>query len=310
MLTELQRKTAQAIVHIFETGRPIGGYDTVTLLPGDTGRLTYGKLQTTLGSGNLHLLINRYCGEAEASFADRFRPYLFRLRDRDGSLDHDFTFRQLLREAASDPVMQGVQDAFFDDIYWRPAVNAAQSRNIESALGTCVVFDSFIHGAWARIRDQTDAARRPRTRNSEEAWIRLYIDTRRNWLATHANTLLHKTVYRMDALKQLAESGNWVLGLPITVRGQYIDEQVLLGEASARAASEDEDRLLLVTTPNLRGDDVMAVQKALNARGATLEEDGVFGHATAAAVRSFQALNGLRADGIVGMATRTALGLI
>ncbi len=58
MLTDLQKRTAQAIVNIFETGRVRGDYAKVTLIPGDPGHLTYGRSQTTLASGNLHLLIN------------------------------------------------------------------------------------------------------------------------------------------------------------------------------------------------------------------------------------------------------------
>ena len=60
MLTELQKKAAQAIVNIFETGRAEGEYGKVTLLPGDPGHLTYGKSQTTLTRGNLFLLIKAF----------------------------------------------------------------------------------------------------------------------------------------------------------------------------------------------------------------------------------------------------------
>ena len=69
MLTELQKKTAKAIVNIFETGRPLGDYSKVTLLQGDTGHLTYGRSQTTLGSGNLYLLIKSYCKASGATLA-------------------------------------------------------------------------------------------------------------------------------------------------------------------------------------------------------------------------------------------------
>jgi chitosanase len=61
-MNQLQKKTAGAILNIFETGAVFGRYGKVTLIPGDTGHLTYGKSQTTLGSGNLALLIHDYCG--------------------------------------------------------------------------------------------------------------------------------------------------------------------------------------------------------------------------------------------------------
>lgn len=59
-----------------------------------------------------------------------------------------------------------------------------------------------------------------------------------------------------------------------------------------------------------KGDDVAALQEALLRHGQTVEVDGDFGLATAAAVRAFQAANGLVADGIAGPMTKSWLGLI
>ena len=42
-VTALQKKTAQAIVNIFETGRVLGDYGAVAVIAGDTGRLSYGR---------------------------------------------------------------------------------------------------------------------------------------------------------------------------------------------------------------------------------------------------------------------------
>ena len=58
-----------------------------------------------------------------------------------------------------------------------------------------------------------------------------------------------------------------------------------------------------------RGPDVLALQQALNAHGADLEADGVFGTGTLAAVMAFQGANRLRPDGVVEARTRAALGL-
>jgi len=53
MLTTLQKKTSQAIVNIFESGRPLGDYGCVTVIKDDTAHLTYGRSQTTLAGGDL-----------------------------------------------------------------------------------------------------------------------------------------------------------------------------------------------------------------------------------------------------------------
>jgi hypothetical protein len=58
-----------------------------------------------------------------------------------------------------------------------------------------------------------------------------------------------------------------------------------------------------------RGSDVLMLQRRLNQLGASVEEDGIFGTGTRAAVIAFQGANGLRPDGVVGQKTRAALGL-
>ena len=56
-----------------------------------------------------------------------------------------------------------------------------------------------------------------------------------------------------------------------------------------------------------RGSDVTELQKLLNQNGFTLDEDGIFGEKTQAAVRQYQQKNGLDVDGIVGNNTWGAL---
>jgi peptidoglycan hydrolase-like protein with peptidoglycan-binding domain len=57
-----------------------------------------------------------------------------------------------------------------------------------------------------------------------------------------------------------------------------------------------------------KGSDVTALQQRLTVLGfAAGTADGVFGSATAAAVKAFQQSKGLTADGVVGSATWTAL---
>ena len=305
MLSTLQKRTAQAIVNIYETSRIYGDYGKVTLTPGDSGHLSYGKIQATLTSGNLYLLIKSYCETEGARFAEQMRPYLEQLADRDTTLDYETPFRDSLREAGDDPIMRSVQDGFSDRVFWEPARAAHARFGFETALGVSVVYDSFIHGSWEHVRNLTG---QDASDMGEAAWISKYVQTRRHWLANHPKTQLHATVYRMDTFSRLIDDGNWNLELPLYVLGLRIDESALSADPSSNVSAESRSFLRL-QMPYMIGDEVTAVQEALKHKGFEIDVDGIYGPLTQATVRLFQQQEGLVVDGIVGPVTRTALGL-
>jgi chitosanase len=313
MISETQKRTAEAIVNIFETGSALGDYSNVTVVAGDPGHLTYGRSQTTLASGNLFLLLQAYVEAPGAEFGDSIRPFLPRVQAVDLSLDNNGPLRSLLQQAGGDPVMRAVQDNFFDRVYWAPAQTAAQALGINSALGCCVVYDSTVHGSFKLIRDRTTAriGQIGAGGVTERAWVTGYVSIRRDWLANHPNPLLRRTVYRMDALQRVVDASNWDLVLPLTVRGVLIDDSVLDGHPVRASAQSIEERILRLANPMMRGDDVSEVQRALAGElpGVELEVDGVFGRDTDKAVRDYQTRQGLKSDGIVGPSTRAALHL-
>lgn len=59
----------------------------------------------------------------------------------------------------------------------------------------------------------------------------------------------------------------------------------------------------------MAGSHVLELQKALQAQGIKVTADGVFGEATVQAVRAYQAVAGLMVDGVVGVGTRSRLGI-
>ncbi|MBI3445361.1 MAG: peptidoglycan-binding protein, partial [Magnetospirillum sp.] len=195
------------------------------------------------------------------------------------------------------------QDAFFDRVYWSPALNYAAAQSLDLPLAVCVVYDSVIHGSWRAMRDRT-LAKLPNPGADQKAWVAAYVATRRDWLATNSNALLQKCVYRMDSFAALISGNAWELSLPLTVRGVLIDSDALSGQLPVRASAHANDRVLKLTTPMMQGDDVKAVQGALG-----LGADGIFGPGTAKAVADFQKSKAMIADGIVGSATLAALGL-
>ncbi len=310
MLTDIQKKTAQAIVNIFETGSVRGNYGQVTVQKDDPGHLTYGRSQTTLASGNLFLLVKAYCETPRAKFGSKLKPYLNKLGTCDLALDNDASLRSILHDAGSDPVMHDVQDQFFDRVYWNPAVQSAANLNFQEALSTTVVYDSCIHGSWQKVRDMTNAQFGAPSAVGERPWIENYVKTRKNWLANSPKKPVRGTVYRMEAFEQMITSNLWDLRLPFRVRGVIIDADALTQPTPVLASADDNKvRLLFLTTPRMSGQDVGALQRALQKSGIQVDNDRIFGKETDAAVKVFQKSKGLKPDGIVGPATRAALGL-
>ena len=62
-----------------------------------------------------------------------------------------------------------------------------------------------------------------------------------------------------------------------------------------------------LTSPMMRSDEVWKAQTMLAAKGARVRADGIYGRETAEAVRAFQARSSLKADGILGPMTWSAL---
>ena len=85
----------------------------------------------------------------------------------------------------------------------------------------------------------------------------------------------------------------------------------LLRAKAALGLGSREDGVVPPAQPLLgagaRGPRVAALQARLNGRGAALAVDGIYGPATALAVRRWQAQNGLAADGIAGPETWASL---
>jgi len=300
-MDDTQKAVAQAIVNVFETGRVLGNYGAVTVLKGDSGHLSYGRSQTTLGSGRLYTLLLGYCQQSNAKpeFAEELKRCLPRFQQKDFSLDTDSAVKDLLKQAATDPVMRAAQDQFFNENYFAPALRDAAATGITEPLGQTVVYDSHIQGGWASLK-----ARMPAINDlgGETAWITRYIEVRKAWLQS-LQPPLPSTVYRTDSFKSLIDAGKWKLGLPLMVHGVNITAEALAGGAPAPGS---QPRTLRLTTPYLRGDDVKALQTKLGLS----QPDGIYGPMVDAMVKKVQvgANPPITEDG-VGPLTRALLQL-
>lgn len=267
----------------------LGDYGKVTLIAGDTGHLTFGRSQTTLGSGNLHKLLQAYCDNPGARFRLSLRPFLERFAARDTGLDNEQHLHNILRACADDPVMSETQDLFFDQHYWQPAERSARQLGINTPLGIAVIYDSAVHGSGKLIRDRTNQQAGSLANLGEQRWIRAYVKARHQWLSNHTRADLRPTAYRMEAFERLMDLGLWGLELPLVVRGQEISNLTLNATPSGcYDGPQPGSRHLSLQSPLLRGLDVRLVQLGLSQSGVDIRADGIFGNGSIAALKRYQ----------------------
>jgi len=224
-LSDRHKKICIQVVNVFETGTAEGDYGALVIYadgPNKMRQLTYGRSQTT-EYGNLEALVEMYV-QSQGIYSSGLRPYLPAIGVV--PLTEYGVFKQLLRDAGrKDPIMRRVQDEFFDKTYFMPAINWLDENGFTFPLSALVVYDSQIHSGgiltFLRKRFQEYP---PAQGGEEKTWIRQYVDVRRDWLATHTNTALNKTVYRMDCLLTEIARNNWDLSmLPINANGTDIN---------------------------------------------------------------------------------------
>ena len=121
-MTETQKRTAWAIVNVFETGTLAGRYGAIARTDGDPGRLSYGRSQASLASGGLYQLAGQLLpvarrGVQRGALSVPRPAETLRLVPgwRNGLCG-------ALEDAGADPVMHRVQDQFFEADYFDPAL--------------------------------------------------------------------------------------------------------------------------------------------------------------------------------------------
>lgn len=295
-LTPIQIATIDAIVSVFESEGP-GDYSAIARNPQDPGGLSYGKHQAALTKGTLHDLIERYCNHPEADFASALRPYLPQMKAGDRTLDRDQKLYDILKRASTDPTMQEVQDDFFSERYMAPALNKFKEFGFQHALSAAVVYDSYIHSGGLNMQARTEKTYGAPSKDNEKEWIQGYAKTRKEWLATHPNTLLHATAIRLETFLRQAQEGNWDLNMPLHVVRPAKTYPLTPYDLATHLYKNNPIRRL---TKDIFG--VAAPKSASGANGRdrfiqdalaklgflTGKPDGVYGPGTATAVKAFR----------------------
>ena len=220
-LTTQQKRICEQVINVFETGSVEGNYAAIATFadgPHKMRQITYGRSQTT-EYGNLDQLLERYV-EANGTYSAPLQSYIALCGVK--PLVDDDTFKQLLRDAGkNDPLMRQIQDDFFDELYFKKAIQWAEDNGFLMPLSALVIYDSYIHsGSIPGFLRKRFPEALPAKNGDEKRWIEQYVDARQNWLATASNQILHATVYRTRCFKNEIEKNNWELSeLPIDANG-------------------------------------------------------------------------------------------
>lgn len=219
LITPSIRKKIESVVSVFETSSVHPNYAAVALLndgPGGIKQVTYGKHQAT-EYGNLRELIILYCETPQARFANELRPFI--LLFGKSKLAGNRSFINLLKLAATDPVMQRCQDKFFGWYYWDPAYSFFEKQGFRLPLSMLVIYDSVIQSGSIlqklrnRFRELT-----PINSGNEKRWIRAYLFVRDKFLEFNPNPVVRPSDYRTDCLMDCCKNENWELKLPVVCK--------------------------------------------------------------------------------------------
>ncbi len=209
------RRAAFAITSAFEGG----GYATYQTY--DSGIISYGRFQFTLAAGSFITVITRYTTQANGPTVDGLRGYLPRINAKDESLRKDDGLKTLCKTAATDPIMQAIQDQVATESYWGDVIGLSITpRNIKSALAYALIFDTAIqHGKYSFLipKTETDLGVPNKSRVgengvTEQQFISKLAQNRRdNLYALAAKLNLPGMQKRGDFWVNLVNSGDWNL---------------------------------------------------------------------------------------------------
>lgn len=223
-LTAIQRNLMERLINTIETGRPEGDYGAISIYPdgpNDMKQITYGRAQTT-EYGNLRRLVQMYVA-AGGTGSEALAPFAGKVGSE--PLTGDAEFKRLLREAGrNDPVMRRIQDQFFEQVYFCPAMAWADDHGFTKALSALVIYDSYIHsGQILWFLRQRFPENPPSLGGREEVWVSEYVRARHEWLAHHHRPAVRNSVYRTQAFQEQIAAGNWDLKkVPVMMNGTEV----------------------------------------------------------------------------------------
>jgi hypothetical protein len=236
MFSDRSKLIALAIVHVFETSKPLGDYTSVAVLNDGAG-ISYGINQFTHRSGSLYQVVQAYLAKNPVANTEIIARALPLLKLTTGEAIRQCSINAALKTALAlagqTPEMQAAQREVMVKRYLEPAIDACDGSHFTLPLSLAVIYDSINHGSYEKIRDRVavDRSEHPNAEDFEKAWISDYVRERDQWLASVPR--LASTRYRTRFFLNQIRAGNWNLDLPISVQGVTLTDKVLFSSTAA-----------------------------------------------------------------------------
>jgi chitosanase len=230
------RRVAEAIISSFENSTTALPYAAAHRL--DDGRgITAGRAGFTSGTHDLLQVVQRY--EAMAGSSTPLGRYLPALQAidaqvQDGGDGADTTgldgFEDVWATTSrTDPRLNQAQDAVFDDLYFRPAMDQARTLGLTSALGQLFLLDAAVEhgtendpdGLPTMIHETTaEQGGGPAPGDRGAAWLRSFLAVRRTHLQHPADPdtaeVWQESIPRLDTLGTLLDQQRFDLATPLS----------------------------------------------------------------------------------------------
>lgn len=226
--SEQAKTVALAIVHIFETAKPLGDYGAVAVLTDGAG-FSVGINQFTHKSGSLAAVLDRFV-KLGGTLADNLKAALpdFRAGRNIPARQGDASLKAAIKSLGPDPKWQQAQREVAFENYLKPALDACDGSGFKHPLSLAVIYDSINQGGYASVRNRVSASSA-----NEKAWIAEYCADRKAWLKASKKSIVRSTVYRPNFFLGEIANGNWNLDLPVIVNGHRLTDAILFPNSAA-----------------------------------------------------------------------------
>lgn len=221
-----KKQRAEQVISSFENGTTDIQYAYIANLQDGRG-YTAGRAGFTTGTSDLLAVIRRYTALKPGNELARYLPALVTINGSDSLAGLDGFPAVWQRTANTDPLLRQVQDEFFDELYFTPAMARAKSAGVATPIGQLIILDTAVqHGigndpdGLPAIIDETIRHNGKAGKSvSEVVWLEKFLASRRQHLTNASNVATRQawkeSAPRIDALKMILDAGNYGLETPL-----------------------------------------------------------------------------------------------